>query len=188
MIERILLDIDGVLVNFVAGACRLFGKTEEEIMPFWKKGEESMCKALGHDQEELWQKIEAAGPKFWIELPVFPWAKEIYRICQEHAPTAFLTFPTPDPGCIIGKYEWIKMFTGEKRPRGFLIGDAKDFCACPTNLLIDDQMKNIRSFSAANGITLFFPRPPNDIPEDYCAYVKKFLDLRTNVKNKTRSL
>jgi hypothetical protein len=89
--SAILLDVDGVLMNWTAAAAKLWGTTEEELYKTWTKGDFGIDKALKVTEDEMWQKIDAAGDKFWSELEEYPWAHDLYNHCVEIAPTYFVT-------------------------------------------------------------------------------------------------
>jgi len=164
---NILLDMDGVLSQFVEASCRFFGTTEEELIKKWPKNEYDTDKVLNVSNAEFWEKINGAGQKFWSEMPEYPWAKTLYEGCKKYGDVYFLTSPSDQPCSPAGKLEWIHRFTGNNKARNFLIGPPKFLCANMDHVLIDDSDKNCNAFAMAGGRTILFPQPWN------CNYAEK---------------
>ena len=157
----ILLDMDGVLCDFVGSAARLFGKNPSYVYANWK-GDHDACPAeIGVSPEKLWEKIEAEGEAFWTGLEPYPWAKEMYEWLVSKDDVVILTKPNYHPSCVAGKLAWLYSFTDNPRFGNYLIGPRKDACARPSSLLIDDNDANVESFVKAGGRALLFPQPWN---------------------------
>ena len=111
MIDRILLDLDGVIVDFLKGAQALHGKsypghphdpqtqveqTPWAIEPIW-----------GLSPQELWAPLDRS---FWSNLEPLPGMSAIIseletRFGEENI--CLLTSPIRTDGCIDGKMDWI---------------------------------------------------------------------------------
>jgi len=159
----ILLDIDGVMVDLVEGICNLFGKTQEDIKEEWRVKsnfweDERISIVLDTNTQEIWDKLEAASPNFWMEMKEFSWAKEMWDWCRGASPTYFVTAPTPYPGCLTGKQAWMQAFTGDRIFSDYMIGKPKFLCAGPDRVLVDDSRCNCREFIKAGGRAVLFPR------------------------------
>lgn len=159
----ILLDIDGVMVDLIEGICNLYGKTQDEIKEEWRIKsnyweDERISIVLDTNTQEIWDKMEAAGPEFWTGMKEFQWAREMWRACRSMAPTYFVTAPTPYPGCLTGKQAWMQAFTGNRTFSDCMIGKPKFLCAGPDKVLVDDSRSNCREFIGAGGRAILFPR------------------------------
>jgi len=167
--KTILLDVDGVLANWMKSACRAIGEDYSAIMgrfdevDFDSRGEHWGIEALGDiDPGELWDAIHAEGRSFWAELEPYPWAIELYEACRAEAPTYILTSPSRHHSSPAGKVEWMDRHLGGGEPfRDFLIGSPKELCARPGSLLIDDRPRNCDRFRRAGGSAILFPTPWN---------------------------
>jgi len=164
LIDRILLDMDGCIADFLGGACKFHNKpyaghphdpdnqveqTSWDIEPIFQM-----------TAPELWEPL---GYEFWRDLEPLPWCHEIVallnaRFGEENI--CLLTSPIRTDGCIDGKMAWIRKHVPQFRRR-FLIGPAKQFAASPRHCLVDDHHKNIEVFKEAGGHTFLFPAPYN---------------------------
>lgn len=165
-IERIFLDVDGVLVDFVGGALKLF--EAEALLETWPAGEYDICKVLSVEPAEFWAKITLQGPTWWLRLPSYPWAEKLYRLAAAVASVSLLTTAPRDPGSFTGKALWCQNFLaringGEpSAQRGFTItAEPKANFARPDILLIDDSDQQVRDFVVDAGRVLAFPQPWN---------------------------
>jgi len=162
---KILLDVDGVLVNWTARTAEYFGTTEEELKKKWVFGDFDIEAALGATSEELWAKIDGGGHEFWEHIPEYPWAKDLYEKCKSIAPTYFLTTPSNHPSSHHGKVKWIHKFTGNDKFRDYMLGPNKFICANRDHFLIDDYDRNINQFREAGGNGILMPMYWNSMHE-----------------------
>lgn len=158
---NILLDMDGVMSNFVGACCRLFNKDEKEILANWKPNEYSVDVVFGITEQEMWRAIDENSYNFWSTLEEYEWAKDLYSHCRIFGNVYFLTSPSIHDQSSAGKVAWMKKFTGNAQFHDFLMGPPKFLCAKPDNVLIDDSDKNCNSFASAGGKTILFPQPWN---------------------------
>jgi 5'(3')-deoxyribonucleotidase len=156
--HNILLDVDGVMADWATACFRVCGVTKEEGYARWPAGSFEIMDALGMSEEKMWENIEAAGSGFWENLEDYAWAKKLWDHCNAIAPTYFMTSPSNDPQCHVGKVKWMQRFTGNPKFRNYLLGPAKHLCARHNNLLIDDYDKNVKNFNDAGGTTILFPQ------------------------------
>jgi len=156
---NILLDMDGVLVDFVGSAIRACGMSVEECYANWVPGEYDVIKALHVEERSFWSTIESKGEEFWANLSPYPWSRKLYDGCSELGNVFFLTKPTLDPRCASGKIKWMQAFLGGRlEARNYLMGPPKHLCAKPGNVLVDDCEPNVDSFVAAGGRAVLFPQ------------------------------
>ena len=158
---NILLDMDGVLANFVRGCCRACGRDDSKIIETWPPEEWNLDVVLKMPIEELWKYVNEGGSNFWATLDEYEWAKELYVECKKRADVYFLTAPSTHPLSLAGQLEWIYKFTGDSSHKNYLMGSPKFLCAKPDNVLIDDSDKNCNNFIKAGGKAILVPQPWN---------------------------
>lgn len=178
MVDCILLDMDGVIANFVEGAIEAAGlpMTHGQASK-WNFHRDHMS------EDEFYQSI-ADRPSFWLDLLPYSWAKELVEMCREVAPVVFCSAPVTDPKCASQKIEWLRL-------HGFMSEDSNDYILThrkglmghPSRLLIDDGKHNIEAFDAAGGKTILFPQPWNSDREyshqELLSIVREELNLLT---------
>lgn len=158
MNKNIFLDLDGVLCDWVRGVARLYGKsfTQEDIC-HWAHATE----LVGITDKQLWDDL--ADDDFWANLPLtkeFGFFMNLIQPVIEDV--CILTSPGPFGG-LSGKQRWIERhlpyFWDRKQ---YLVGPAKDWCAGPGKLLIDDSDSNIQTWRLQGGDGILVPRRWND--------------------------
>lgn len=182
-IKTIFVDMDGVLCDWVGGVCRLLGRDQADIEANWSANGD-ICPQLGVTMNELWARIDAEGSEFWSGLSPYPWAHDLWALCNSVAPTVVLTSPSWHPSSLVGKLEWLNTHAGHAGYpfRNYLIGPQKAACAAAGKLLIDDRDKLCSEFLAAGGRSLLFPRLWNsarDSAADPMTVVKAALEGTT---------
>jgi len=142
---RVLLDIDGVLADFIGGACKLHGRSQGGLAPL-----------LGMSAGAFYAPM---GQSFWAGLTPLPWMRDVVTMLEGKFGVeniCLLTAPILTPGCFDGKLEWINTHLPQYRRR-YLVGPAKHFCASESSLLIDDNTTNVLDFTKAGGKGFLFP-------------------------------
>jgi hypothetical protein len=165
---KCLLDLDGVLVNFVKGACKLHGKPDPYQSGDW----------TGFDIAEAWEMKPASfwgpmGYEFWSDLEWTVDGREILETVERFIGSdniCICSSPCSTRGCADGKIEWIRR-NMPKYKRRYMLTPIKYFASCVDTLLIDDMDENIvghvkvsRSGSSILNIILpsiLIPRPWN---------------------------
>ena len=158
-IDRIFLDMDGVLADWTGAACRLFDRDPAEVYATWPDvtwPEGCITGALKISNNELWRRVTSAGFGFWSELEAYPWADELLELCQSTAPTTILTSPSRDPQSLAGKLAWMQARWGETF-RDYLVGPDKLACARPGAIIIDDRPVTVEGFRKVGGSGVLFP-------------------------------
>jgi 5'(3')-deoxyribonucleotidase len=171
---RILLDLDGVLSEWVKGAADMLGLSYDDLMRTWPRGEYTIAPTLRISEDELWRRVHAIGEDFWAGLPETPWARRLYEGARKLGPVFFLTSPSNHPSSLAGKLTWMQKFTGNPRFKDFLVGPRKELCASAGSVLVDDSDDNLAKFSVAGGRAICFPRVWNRMHNyegDPCDYV-----------------
>jgi hypothetical protein len=158
-VMKVFLDMDGVLVDFVGGAHRVFGKHYDRTAPLvWE-----FFKEWGVTFEEFDAKC---GIDFWDFLDWMPDGIGIERAVRNKFSLKdiyLLTTPMPNPGSGTGKLRWIKRCMTWAYDRTILSYAPKSLFAKPNTLLIDDKDQNIEEFEAAGGRGILVPRPWNKL-------------------------
>lgn len=150
------LDMDGVLVDFVAGACQVHRSTlylEPHLVTwdFWK--------TMGHTEAEFWAPM---GFNFWADLNWTSEGSELLKRIEDifGENVVLMTSPCDTIGSVEGKVEWIRR-NCPTYSRRFFVGPPKHLTAAPSKLLVDDSDDNISKFKAAGGQAVLVPRPWN---------------------------
>jgi len=170
----ILLDMDGVIANFVKGAAEVFNTTYEELLDELKPEEwtiEFALERMGKIKAEnitlaFWERIEQEGEKFWSELPMFPEAKELYEFLFTLTDNVFFcTSPSYKSTCVAGKLKWLQKHFGGNTCRNYVFTPAENkmLLANKYTILIDDSDKNIKAFKQAGGVGILYPRKWNSL-------------------------
>lgn len=166
---RILLDLDCVLADFVAGCSFEWGFHPDDIYKHWPVGKYPMNEAIGAalgreplTTTEFWDKLNG-NAKFWEELPRLPWIRalidEVNRVTEDwHV----ISSPSYCPSSYAGKVAWLKAEFGPKFNR-FALTPHKEIFAQPGVILIDDHEGNVEKFRAAGGEAILFPAHHNQL-------------------------
>ena len=157
MDAKCFLDLDGVLVDFVAGLGKFAGV---ELDPFPYPGCWDFVDKLG--VENLWDQLDA---DFWANLD---WTKD-GRTLLEMVEEIFgcndvyiCTSATNNPTSYVGKYRWMEQHMPNYLSADHLIfARSKHALASPQSILIDDRDKSIDKFNLAGGHGVLVPAPWN---------------------------
>lgn len=158
--KKCLLDCDGVIVDFVAGAIALHNLPKDLYNNLENLGNFDLITLSGLSPEEFWQPM---GFDFWKSLP---WTKEgrdivnlvVNKFGRENI--CLLTAPCNTFGCCDGKLTWIRTHLPDFKNQ-WLLGRKKEFCARECHYLIDDRDQNIADFNAHGGNGILVSRPWN---------------------------
>lgn len=156
MIDRIFIDMDGVIADFVSPSLKA------AAIPL--SHDECLCWDYfsGFMTEiEFWTAIDSVDG-FWDSLVPYSWAHDLVEMCNRIAPVYFCSAPAWHKSCAGAKVHWL-------RERGFLKGRADHFILTPHKhllansgtVLIDDGQHNIDAFRSAGGHAITFPMPWN---------------------------
>lgn len=153
----VLLDLDGVLVDFVQGCFKHFDRTDipYESVAWNLESRFFPDKPASH----FWSTL---GYDFWANLPWTPGGRyllnQVVHIAgQENV--LFCTSPCDTKGCAEGKIEWLKQNVPEMRKQ-YMITNQKHFAA-KGNILIDDHVPNCEKFIRFGGSAILYPQPWN---------------------------
>ena len=144
MIDKIFVDLDGVLVNF-RGQCEKFE-----------------CIDGNHVE---WDTVHSAGPEFWESMEWLPEGKELYRwlvkLCKQENIDLFVLTSVNYPDGKVGKLNWLKNNTDFDKHHILItnLGKEKAYYADQNSALIDDFKKNCEAFADAGGYFVKYETP-----------------------------
>lgn len=170
MISQILIDLDGVLTDFVAGATAVHRALGTEIDPTEY--------SLGLDDDAFWEPINAAEYAFWRDLPTLPWMDQLVFLASLYGEWSICTKPSNEPFCAAGKIMWLKKHFGSEFKR-YTLAKHKYHLAKPGYVLIDDHDGNCARFNEHGGHAILFPQPWNAnhaLCDDRLGYVSRELE------------
>lgn len=151
---HVLLDLDGVIVDFVSSALKSHGREEpHDSVTSW-----NFYEAWGMTDSEFWAPLK--GREFWANLEPYPWGVELYRKVAEILPVTITSAPSVDEECTIGKYDWVKKHLGVT-PDECMMGKRKHLLAHPLHVLVDDSPANCMAFQNRSGRFIGFKQPWN---------------------------
>jgi 5'(3')-deoxyribonucleotidase len=155
-IERIFIDMDGVLADFISSAMAVHGATYDAIT--YPRMEWSIAKVLGITEDEFWEKIDEMAPDFWPHIPPYEWMELLVDTAATIAPIALLSTPSLHPSCHYGKRQWVdKHLPGVE----LILCKSKFLLSKPGRVLIDDNDGNCAKWEAEGGTAMLFPQPWN---------------------------
>lgn len=178
-------DLDGVLADFVTGACEhhgvpnpyyISGVRNIEMLGVWDFTNKVTDLTHGVD---FWDGL---GYDFWLGLDMMPDAMKIIlainTILYDHE-IIIATSPSQNIGCMDGKRDWAAAWV----PGLDVIPiKRKELLAKPGTLLIDDNDKNCERFRANGGQAILLPRLWNSRHEEACnsteILIKELRDVR----------
>lgn len=135
MIKVIHLDVDNVLADFVAGACKVHGRE-------WDGKTWNLQELWGMSKSAFWSKLT---PAWFASLPLMENAHAIVQLVHEHSNGnwLFVTSPPSDPGIYTAKALWLGKHWPDFR---------RHICICAKKhligggLLIDDSIDNCEQY------------------------------------------
>jgi hypothetical protein len=163
MIQKIFLDVDGILRDFDMGA-RQWHHLPLERSRSWEAVMEEYNETLGLDpytgRKMFWGGLTET---FWSYCPKTPWCDDVLSALMAWVAAGRVTLLTSPAVDTAGSTQkWIRRnlpyFWANKH---YLIGPDKAACAHPYAVLIDDHEKNVEAFRNAGGQTILFPAPHN---------------------------
>ena len=159
---KVCLDLDGVLVDFMAGAHK-FHNIEYDYNEYpYELGLWDTVPPPTSDMStrDFWDALTA---DFWAGLEWMPDGRCLLRELEERFGAkniCIVTAPTKCPECVVGKIRWITEHLPDYSRR-FFIGPDKRFFASDGALLVDDADHNVDSFRCHGGKAVLVPRKWN---------------------------
>ena len=174
----ILLDMDGVLANFVQGLIDTMKlDTTHDQWSSW-----SHHKTIGISDDEMWASTKF--PAWWENLDPYPWASRLVSCLRGVGDVIFCTSPSLCDSCPSQKVAWLRSHElMHERKNDYQIGPRKELNAKSGAILIDDSDDNIRKYRDAGGTAILFPQPWNErshVKQDKVFYIVSLLDRLLN--------
>ena len=155
--------MDGVLADFIGGACRVHGRDSQAVLQGWPRGEAHVDAVLGMTLDVFWRRIDAEGTAFWEGLAPYPWFGGLLGWLESTGlPWHICSSPSRSPASAAGKMAWLYQHV-HPRMRDFALTPRKELLARPGVVLIDDNERFVSRFKAAGGEALLFPQPWNHL-------------------------
>lgn len=161
--KTILLDVDGIVGNFVKALCVSTGHCYNALMSEYPPGLFWFTDLWGWTIADYRQHMRGVGSDFWRNIEPYEEAKEFYDWLCKKAEVFFLTHPF-DGAAIVGKDDWLRKWTDDINFTRYVATAHKHLCVAPDTLLIDDADHNVESWLKAaekkrvNAEAILFPR------------------------------
>ena len=145
-----LLDMDGVIADFVSGSFRVHGRrfVQPTTRDYWKEW----------GIKDFWGPMQ--DPHFWVDLPTYGWTFDIIDLMHETFGNKWTICSDASHGSEEGKRLWLKRH-GIKPPVPPVFTREKWKHAASNVVLIDDYPMQIDKFREAGGVGILFPTPVN---------------------------
>ena len=156
--QQILLDMDGVLVDFVSGALSALNRDFNKDITIERYVKEfglwEMYDYYGISIKQFWDSIHNT-PDFWYNLQPLPWYKELYKLLSELGLVTIVTTPSIDPSCAEQKLRWLRDYMDIDSTQ-VLMGTRKSLLV-GNGILIDDYYGNVEKFKGFGGEAILIP-------------------------------
>ena len=181
-IERIILDVDEVLADFVTGACRAHNAIPSSVAAKRRKTNTYWLHLLWElTLDEFWNPIDRLGSDFWQNLERLPWMDDVLKVCEDtRLEIQMATCPNSTTECLLGKAQWVENELSEIYHGCVTYTRHKHLLACSSSLLIDDSPYNVAAFRKHGGSAILFPTDGNHLHpllNDPVTYLRKELNL-----------
>jgi 5'(3')-deoxyribonucleotidase len=158
-INHVLLDMDGVIADFIRGVFEIHD-IKETIEELYTRhlGEWDLFKILGMPAAKFWKPMDF---EFWSKLEPMPDGFEIIKHLEERFGRNKITIwtsPSLNYGCHEGKLRWVERYLDRHYKHNIVFGSKKELGAAQDTILIDDADHNINKFFARGGRICLVPR------------------------------
>jgi len=171
-IKKLILDLDGVMVDFVTAAMHKTGvigyqNSEYPVRAGWNivKARNILAKKTSYlrpmSDKQFWQHFDLID--FWANLDYWPGALSFWNKLRWGfgVDNIFVCTSGLTPEAAAGKSIWVKNMLPGFNPKHLFIGTSKHLLAGPDRILVDDRDKNCLDFYEAGGMGVLVPRPWN---------------------------
>lgn len=156
----VLLDMDGVIVDFVRGSLAFHGKTLPYADVRWDFPQQVGFGATW--APAFWGPL---GHDFWSDLPWTPFGRELLAGLESRVgdDILFTSSPCDTPGCESGKRAWLAKHVPHLKDH-FNFSKKKHKLSKPFTVLVDDHDANVEKFNKGLGIAVLVPLPWSNDP------------------------
>jgi len=167
---RLLLDMDGVIVDFAYEALRVLGQEGLYERPEHLGKCKFINHLMGESDETFWKKLKG-DTKFWTNIPPTPEFDYVMKFIEQTFTverTCICTSPAlwNYKDSVEGKLLWLDKYAPEYKPK-IMFTRNKEYAASDDALLVDDVRRNIKSFQENKGHGIMVPRPWNHLYKLY---------------------
>lgn len=158
-----LLDMDGVIADFMGGLFKHHGRTYDRDA--YPKGQYSLSAALGMSREEALKGV-IGNPFFWTDLELYPWAKHLMNSLVTLGQVYIASTPLLEcPQSAAAKLIWLEKHFDFPQNK-VMLGAQKHLLARENAILIDDHQDHVEKFRDEGGYAILFPQPWNSLHGD----------------------
>jgi 5'(3')-deoxyribonucleotidase len=153
---NILLDMDGVLSDFLSGALDILNEEYNKdytVEDYVKYGKFSINEFYGISISEFWDTLSLEW--FWEDLKPFEWTYKLYDGLCQLGDVTIVTSPSLDPNCAKEKLMWLRRCLGVKSTDVFI--GSKKYLMAGNGILIDDYYSNVDKFKSNGGKAVLVP-------------------------------
>lgn len=153
----VLLDVDGVLANFVQAMINThsFPITYDDVVKW------NFQQDFGLSDAEFWAPTHSGD--WWLNLEPYAHARGLLEAISANHQVVFATSPSKDHRCPSQKVRWLELMQFLKPgSTDYVITKHKHLMAGSGAVLIDDSDANVALFREAGGSAILFPRPWNE--------------------------
>jgi 5'(3')-deoxyribonucleotidase len=153
----ILLDMDGVIVDFIGGIIR---SHDLKITPDdWSSFH--WYRSTGMTDAEFWKPTYHVG--WWHQLDEYQWSRNLFEDLRHDHRVIFCTASSQNANTPSEKVRWLRAHDYLTREsQDFQIGRNKWLNAKSGAILIDDCDEYVQEYRDAGGKAVLFPQPWND--------------------------
>lgn len=184
--NRIFVDLDGVVVDFLHGYCKLAGVSDKDpdVRSMLKNYESLRDIPRQWANEKLVdQRILDAKAKFWENLKPLPWCDYLFKELERTGKEVYiLTSVGKFKDGASAKLHWVQQHMPQFNSKHIIITKEKYLLATSESILIDDLSKNTGPFEEHKGYIWHWPNQykllDGDINiiteiEKLCQYIKE---------------
>ncbi len=164
---QILLDLDGVLVDFIRGIIEIHDlRVSTEELYQYHLGSPDVTEIVQMSPPAFWKPCDF---EFWSKLEWMPDGQEILTYVEQRFGRESITLwtsPSLNYGCIEGKLRWVERHLPRYYKHNVIFGSKKHLGARPDTILIDDSDVNEIKFLERGGKCAKPPRIWNSLYHD----------------------